>query len=54
MVHIPYWAVSILDLMDCRVKTQSSSECLVGNRSVSILDLMDCRVKTEPTASFTY
>jgi len=39
-------SVSILDLMDCRVKTLSSA--LPGGREiqVSILDLMDCRVKT--------
>ncbi len=38
--------VSILDLMDCRVKTYAILYfCLLFSR-VSILDLMDCRVKT--------
>jgi len=38
--------VSILDLMDCRVKTECIEKGKTGNAGVSILDLMDCRVKT--------
>jgi len=38
--------VSILDLMDCRVKTVFPFSPLCGSFPVSILDLMDCRVKT--------
>ncbi len=37
--------VSILDLMDCRVKTIIMTVSLLFFL-VSILDLMDCRVKT--------
>ena len=38
--------VSILDLMDCRVKTSPEDEKEINLLLVSILDLMDCRVKT--------
>ncbi len=38
--------VSILDLMDCRVKTELSKKGIDTSALVSILDLMDCRVKT--------
>jgi len=38
--------VSILDLMDCRVKTIWKTVSLICHHTVSILDLMDCRVKT--------
>ena len=38
--------VSILDLMDCRVKTQETLNSHSVICYVSILDLMDCRVKT--------
>ena len=38
--------VSILDLMDCRVKTGNGDNCITQYPDVSILDLMDCRVKT--------
>ena len=38
--------VSILDLMDCRVKTLLIRVTLSDIFVVSILDLMDCRVKT--------
>jgi len=44
---IPGNIVSILDLMDCRVKTVPFYPPSKAGR-VSILDLMDCRVKTEP------
>ncbi len=38
--------VSILDLMDCRVKTLRHAYTKERISKVSILDLMDCRVKT--------
>ena len=38
--------VSILDLMDCRVKTVMPVKLELNPDRVSILDLMDCRVKT--------
>jgi len=38
--------VSILDLMDCRVKTIQYRYFAYPRYDVSILDLMDCRVKT--------
>ena len=41
-------AVSILDLMDCRVKTTTTNFPGGKMKEVSILDLMDCRVKTHP------
>jgi len=42
--------VSILDLMDCRVKTIPATILSPVEDSVSILDLMDCRVKTHNAA----
>ena len=45
MVNYIY-IVSILDLMDCRVKTVLPDEEDPHIALVSILDLMDCRVKT--------
>jgi len=44
--------VSILDLMDCRVKTLIYRDLGLGTFNVSILDLMDCRVKTNKKACY--